>query len=683
MLQRIATVFTIILIGLMISISQLDVCCAALTLEGQLLELGEKINGNKPVAMTLRIYESEFGGDLLFEERQSVLVQNGKTVFIFEQGDVTTRESTSKQNAENLWVEVESDGQIMSPRLSLADIGTVDNLEGESLSLVKTSLRSSSESTLIIDNDGVSLGSLLNMGTQSISLGGVVRDTWPNSSGGGITNIIAGEGLNGGGNQEDVTLNVDVPLLLSSSNSEVIKGTSTFSGNYGYLGGYSYGVYGYSENLTGVHGSSDIGYGLVGISDSGPGVYGYSKSDCGISGGSATGYAGQFSGKTNITGGVLELSNSSGENWVKILRGTGQNAGFSFNENGVTDTQWIFPFFRGWQSDNLIIRDETSKIDVVTFEFGSGNVGIGMVPEVTLDVNGETRIHDKLIVGGSDGGFCWLCTNSGCAYGFDKTGENTFTLGSSEYCVYGMHINNGNWGYLGGSEYGVYGGGQGSFGYLGGQKYAVYGENYSSYGYLGGWNYGVYGYHESSTGVYGGSAGMSGVGVQGVNDTSGTSASLGTYSDGIIAFGRSDGTGYAGYFAGDVHVKGTLSKTAGSFRIDHPLDPTNKYLQHSFVESPDMMNIYNGNITLDDTGKAVVILPRWFEALNRDFRYQLTAIGAPAPNLYIADEVSGNSFIIAGGKPGTKISWQITGIRHDTYANSHRIKVELDKKKQK
>jgi len=143
--------------------------------------------------------------------------------------------------------------------------------------------------------------------------------------------------------------------------------------------------------------------------------------------------------------------------------------------------------------------------------------------------------------------------------------------------------------------------------------------------------------------------------------------------------GTNSGSGYAGYFNGRVHVQGTLSKLSGSFKIDHPLDPANKYLSHSFVESPDMMNIYNGNVTLDAAGEAVVELPKWFSALNRDFRYQLTPIGAPGPDLYIAEELSNNRFKIAGGKPGNKVSWQVTGIRQDPYANAHRIVVEEDK----
>jgi len=130
---------------------------------------------------------------------------------------------------------------------------------------------------------------------------------------------------------------------------------------------------------------------------------------------------------------------------------------------------------------------------------------------------------------------------------------------------------------------------------------------------------------------------------------------------------------------GNLSVTGTLSKASGSFKIDHPLDPANKYLYHSFVESPDMMNVYNGVIVLDAHGQAWVQLPDYFEALNQDFRYQLTAIGAPGPNLYVAKEVSGNRFRIAGGKPHAKVSWQVTGIRHDAYANANRIPNVVEK----
>nr|HPO64216.1 hypothetical protein [Candidatus Kapabacteria bacterium] len=136
--------------------------------------------------------------------------------------------------------------------------------------------------------------------------------------------------------------------------------------------------------------------------------------------------------------------------------------------------------------------------------------------------------------------------------------------------------------------------------------------------------------------------------------------------------------GLAATFNGNVDVVGNLSKLGGSFKIDHPQDPENKYLVHSFVESPDMKNIYDGVVILDENGEAVVDLPDYFEALNKDFRYQLTCIGGFA-NVYISDEIHNNKFKIAGGKAGLKISWLVTGIRKDPWAEKNRIQTEVEK----
>jgi hypothetical protein len=142
---------------------------------------------------------------------------------------------------------------------------------------------------------------------------------------------------------------------------------------------------------------------------------------------------------------------------------------------------------------------------------------------------------------------------------------------------------------------------------------------------------------------------------------------------GRLGFGVT--SGYAGQFLGDVQVTGRLTKGAGSLKIDHPLDPANQYLYHSFVEPPDMMNVYHGNATTDADGHAVVQLPDWFEALNEDYRYQLTPIGQFAQAI-VLHEIADNQFTIATEKPNVKVSWQVTGIRRDAYANAHRIPVE-------
>jgi hypothetical protein len=91
-----------------------------------------------------------------------------------------------------------------------------------------------------------------------------------------------------------------------------------------------------------------------------------------------------------------------------------------------------------------------------------------------------------------------------------------------------------------------------------------------------------------------------------------------------------------------------------------------------------MKNVYDGVVELDENGEATVTMPEWFEALNRDFRYQLTSMGVYSP-LYIADEITDNHFKISGGKPDQKVSWQVTGIRKDAYAEKHRIPVEESK----
>jgi len=166
------------------------------------------------------------------------------------------------------------------------------------------------------------------------------------------------------------------------------------------------------------------------------------------------------------------------------------------------------------------------------------------------------------------------------------------------------------------------------------------------------------------------------------NSSSSTASSLwvnpnpqpGTFST-YINFGA---TVTGGMTVDNLSVTGSLNKPEGSFKIDHPLDPEHKYLYHSFVESPDMKNIYDGTVALDAKGRAWVDLPKWFQALNSDFRYQLTCIGGYAP-VYIAQEINANRFQIAGGKAGLKVSCQVTGVRRDAFAEKHRIQVEEEK----
>ena len=307
-------------------------------------------------------------------------------------------------------------------------------------------------------------------------------------------------------------------------------------------------------------------------------------------------------------------------------------------------------------------------------------------------------------------------------------------LGEQGCGVYGnasnpMAINNiGGWFTASGSYgYGVFGNTSGDFGRgVAGSSSGKDGRGVSGTALNTGevYNYGGYFISEGlfGTGVHGAAlnfgeatnyggyfraSGSSGRGVYGYANNNGEVTNFGGYfeadgvygrgvlayvsgSDATGVFARSDGangrgiyafapnTGYAGYFVGRLNATGAITGASKSFKIDHPLDPENKYLLHTSVESPYMMNIYNGNVTTDANGNANIELPEWFEALNKDFRYQLTVIGEFAQAI-VSKEINNNEFSIKTNKPNVKVSWQVTGIRHDAWANENRTVVEENK----
>ena len=185
---------------------------------------------------------------------------------------------------------------------------------------------------------------------------------------------------------------------------------------------------------------------------------------------------------------------------------------------------------------------------------------------------------------------------------------------------------------------------------------------------------GVGGYGGVGTGRESGSGGTGGYFVGGNSDEAG-SAGWGVYGVG----GTANGTeGLAAWFQGSINVTGAIFAGTKDFKIDHPLDPANKYLYHASVESSEMKDIYDGTVTTDSQGDATVQLPDWFEAVNADFRYQLTAIGQFARAI-VSSEVANHQFSIKTDKPNVKISWQITGVRQDAYAKAHPLVVEQEK----
>jgi hypothetical protein len=123
---------------------------------------------------------------------------------------------------------------------------------------------------------------------------------------------------------------------------------------------------------------------------------------------------------------------------------------------------------------------------------------------------------------------------------------------------------------------------------------------------------------------------------------------------------------------------GNFSATGSKqFRIDHPLDPS-KYLQHASLESNEVLNYYSGNVVTGNTGKAVVQLPAYFEAINTDYRYQLTVIGTFAQAI-VSKKIQNNQFEIHTSEPNVEVSWQVTAIRNDAYMQEHPFREEPEK----
>ena len=379
----------------------------------------------------------------------------------------------------------------------------------------------------------------------------------------------------------------------------------------------------------------------------------------------------------------------------------------------------------------------TANAGVAATFSGAGNAVSGSA----LDFNGTANgVFGQTTSGSGAGVYGNNTSPSGNAYGVagftsstSPTAVGVFGQATSGPGVAGNST--GAAGVLGQSSTGPGVSGTGFYGAIGnanatsGGATGVYGQSGDSTGYgvygintaTSGTAAGVYGQSGNGDGVYGTSASATGAGVYAIN----TNTSGGGY-EGAALIAQADGPGAAGVFInnnnssgilllggnangtpfevdasgsvemygpltvsgeggsgtslieGNLTVTGTLTKGGGSFKIDDPLDPANKTLSHSFVESPDMMNIYNGNVTTDKRGLAVVVLPNYFEALNRDFRYQLTVIGQFAQAI-VAKEISGGRFTIKTNKPEVKVSWQVTGIRQDAWANAHRIPNEEDK----
>ncbi len=470
----------------------------------------------------------------------------------------------------------------------------------------------------------------------------------------------------------------------SSGETYGLYGQSESSLGYGVYGtAVLYGVYGRSDSTLGrgVFGlataTNGPAYGVQGRSDStdGRGVFGLSSATSGSSSGvygwsmSSGGYGvyGQASASSGTTYGVYGRSDSSagygvyGDNPQGIaVYGVGPNA--VLGDSSTPGYAAVFGRNLAASGTGMGVYGSTASTE------GYGVYGrAGATSGTTYGMYGQSASPSGYGVYGTAptfGVYGQASASSGTAYGM--YGQSASPSG---YGVYGTAPTFGVYGQASassGTAYGVYGQnaspeGTGVFGYASsstssGVTYGVYGRSDAD------WGKGVYGYASAIDGLP--------IGVFGRNDS--------IYGAGLYGWNTS---GLAGHFTGDVYVNGDFSATGTkSFKIDHPLDAANRYLYHFAQESPEVQNVYNGVATLDARGEALVALPEYFAALNAGpFRYQLTPIGAPMPNLYIAEEIQGDRFKIAGGVPGKKVSWEVTAIRNDPYLRDHPASVEVDK----
>ncbi len=135
--------------------------------------------------------------------------------------------------------------------------------------------------------------------------------------------------------------------------------------------------------------------------------------------------------------------------------------------------------------------------------------------------------------------------------------------------------------------------------------------------------------------------------------------------------------GQAATAAGETRV-GILAKASGTFTIDHPLDPESKILNHYFVESPEMVLIYRGEAKIGKDGKAVVHLPDYFDALNKN--PQIVVSGVGTYEVFVESGEKDNRFVIAG-KPEAQVNWIVTAERKDPSAEITKILLPVEQPK--
>jgi hypothetical protein len=412
-----------------------------------------------------------------------------------------------------------------------------------------------------------------------------------------------------------------------------------------------YGVYGSHQGS---------GYGVYGNSNTGIGFFGYSNTNTGMQ------------GETNSTGvspGVLGIHVATSGAGAGVVGRTNSTSIGATGVLGVVNTTSAAPQSAGLRGINN--GTDANGNGVWGSHAGSG---WGVWGTNGLGNQGGLATHEAGAYGFSSSGKAGVYGRTSNVNGSGVYGEAN---GHNAAGVYGLNASGaGVWGHTPSAASGVYGesggvAGRGVFGNATGvDGIGVRGEAHG-----GGMNFGVYGISNTNHGVGGFSTSGAGVigesgfiGVQGA--TGGTSSN----DQGVRGIATAPDA-WAGYFDGKAGAKNGFFGPFHSMQVDHPTDPANRTLSHAAVQSSDMMNVYSGNVTTDANGEATVVLPDYFEALNTDFRYQLTVIGTFAQAI-VSKEITNNQFTIRTDQPSVKVSWQVIGIRNDRWATQNRLQVE-------